>query len=116
MAASTKPPATGLFWKGADRASSTISKVCGSAPRYKPMKPSSSARDPRNVYRKNFRAERAALPWPQPAMTKYMPTSDRSKKTKNKIRSCAANTPRQADWRNRKSAACGLGRSFSLSA
>ena len=44
------------------------------------MNPSSSASDPVKVYRKNLTAAaRARSPCPQPAMTKNMPTIDRSK-------------------------------------
>jgi hypothetical protein len=69
------------------------------------MKPSSSASEPRKVYRKNRSAALAASRCPQPAITKYMPTMDRSKKTKNRIRSSDTNTPRQTVSRNRNSAA-----------
>jgi hypothetical protein len=67
------------------------------------MNPSSSASDPTKVYRKNVSAERCRSPCPQPAMTKYMPTMDRSKKTKNRIRSSDTNSPRLTVCRNRNS-------------
>jgi hypothetical protein len=42
-------------------------------------------------------------------MMKYIATSDRSKKTKKRMRSAAAKSPRLVDCRNRKSAACARG-------
>jgi DNA-binding CsgD family transcriptional regulator len=77
----------------------------GSAARYRPMNPSSRASDPKKVHRKNFSAERRLSPCPQPAMTKYIPTIDRPKKTKNRSKSRAANSPRQTVSRNRNSVA-----------
>ena len=58
-------------------------------------------------------ADRAALPCPQPAITKYMATMERSKKTKNTSRSAAANSPSETHSRKRNSAAWARGRSWS---
>ncbi|MCQ0019799.1 hypothetical protein LUX39_43610 [Actinomadura madurae] len=66
------------------------------------MKPSSKTSEPRNVYRKNFSADRDRSPCPHSRITKYMPAIDRSKKTKNSSRSSAANNPRHTVSRNRK--------------
>jgi hypothetical protein len=39
-----------------------MSNVCGSAPTYRPMKPTNRASEPRKVYRKNVNADRGAFP------------------------------------------------------
>lgn len=49
IAARTKPPATGLPPRGVLAARVTMSNVCGWAAIYRPMKPTSSASEPRKV-------------------------------------------------------------------